>query len=350
MLPTLNRDGFKPPSIWLTASAFGEYRGCERQLVMDAYYRHGGMYSNFHLKFGSAFGAAAAGIAKEWNGSNDSDCYRAAWIGSLAFPVEAEVGYKNFGTLWRAILLWFKHWKVLYHEGWRYSSIEKLTLLRITYADGSGSAVTGGSSDLVIQNYKTGVRKILDFKAVGSNFFGAWEHDPQLIWYMLGDSLSTGHKNYAPPEYWTIVFKQPDADPLLEPFAVHPGSYTNAIVGNLALLHKLCVMPTLQGTLNEVLSRLVVNTHACKTGNFRCFRYAQCYESVPINWAEPREEYATVAAKLTESVSHPDLLDVTEGSLLALCIELEQATMPCAEVSAEGVSAFDEDFDDDLFA
>lgn len=345
MLPKLNREGFKPPKIWLTASALGEYRGCERQLVMDAYFRHGGMYNNWHTLFGSAFGAAASAIAHVWDGSNRLECIRAAWAASLPFPVEAEVGSKNIETLWRAIFAWFDQWKLMYNEGWRYHSSEKLRLIQIGFAD--GNATTGGSSDLILQHSLSGTRKLLDFKAVGSNFFGAWEHDPQLIWYMLADAIETGHTNYAPPEYWTFVFKDAEAPPILDVFQVHPGSYTNAIVGNLALIQKLCVRAGLDRLVDPLPEHvaalwrtLPVNTHACKTGNFKCFRYSQCYECIPINWAEPRASYHDEAAL-------PATLNVSDNWLIELCEALETSATGQAHPAAFDYVEFD---DDDLFS
>ena len=304
--PKLNRDGFKPPTIWLTASSLGSYNGCERCAIIDAYFRHNGMYDNWHTKFGSALGEACASVARTWNGCNRLEVVRAAWQGMLSYPAHAETGFKSVSTLWQAILLFIAQWENEYKEGWRFAGSEKLAILYIDYDD-DAIEPTGGAYDLLI--VRDGVYKVLDFKAVGSNYFYNWEYDPQIAWYTLLDSLyAETPRMYAAPEYWTFVFK--DDTPVLEMFVVKPTVFTQLIAGGAALLR------TISAKLDEYKpiapaadwaglpastfdasfwSRFSTNPSACVRGNFKCFNYAICHEGMPINWAPPREVYAAAS-------------------------------------------------------
>ena len=306
-------DGWTPPKVWLTASALGVSAFCPRNAIIDNYFNHNGMYDNWHAQFGTALGAACSAISEHWDGSNELETLRQAWIASLPFPAEASIGFKDLGSLWLTIYTFFRHWKMMYSDGWRFAGAEKQII-----ADLGDETYTGGSYDLKI--CKDNRCKIIDFKAVGSNYFYAWEYDPQVVWYTVLDALSErkdpyecdasigGSILYYPPEYWTFVFKSDGM--VLEIFDVRPSVFKTIFSGSIAFLvdnasssnHLYRLWPQDDQTyLDAVEYATPVNPAACMRGNFACFNFAVCHEDKPINWAPIRSSYADAHLRAIET-------------------------------------------------
>lgn len=344
--PLLNRPGFKAPHVWLTASVLGSGNGCARNSVLDAFFRHNGNYTNWHLQFGSTFGAAAAAIAIHWDGSNKIETMRHVLAQSLTYPVHAEVGFKSVRSMWKVLLMFFRQWQLMYDDGWRYHSSEVASLVEIQFDN--HSAKTGGAYDLCIQ--RDGILKLIDFKSVGSNYFYSWDYDTQLVWYMLTQACNTtGLKPiYAQPEYWTFVFKT--EDPVLEIYRVEPTVFTSVVAGDIATIGTLTSTiashsaayadPWSDDSMYKFWLRVPTASSSCKSGNFKCFNYSICHEGSTVNWADPRINYNSGGVPIASA---------TPEALMNIATDIANTWLPdCTTV--DGSMSLDDDFDMSLFS
>lgn len=288
MIKLNNKEEWTPSPHWLSATTVTKFMQCPRLGMIDSYWRHNGAYTSYHAEYGRAAGAALAAIVEHWEKGTFAR-QKAALAAALAnkeFPVDAEVGSKNWMSLWSSVIIFEDQWKKQHKEGWRFVSMETHRVLHVIDEDGQEVAHLSGSQDLLVCNINTKRYKVIDFKSIKTAFFYSFEYDMQTTRYMLMDAILHEDRTYEPPEFWVF---EVDVDKLqLTVFTTKHSCISNLLPGEPDAWETAMKY----GENNEVHPHEIPgNIHTCKHGNFPCFRHDICHEGMPINCSEPREEY-----------------------------------------------------------
>ena len=295
-------DKFQPPTkCWCSPSGLGVDTGCMRQLLIDSYFRHNGMYDSAHTKFGSALGAACATLVEHYSEPSWLRIAHAYDAARRFFKPSDEIPGKNWAKLWRCIHVFDQQWAFKHKERWRFHSSELKVTLEITETGFTNRLLTGSYDLKVVRNVGGQDQyKIIDFKAVSSAYFYSFDTDTQTPLYTLLDyisGLSKGVRNsYQSPEYYVFEVGRDDMKLDMTIVQVLPTVLSTSLVGSLAthrLASQYAAMLTQLVTQNPnavdtLWDSIPINASQCKRGTFKCFQYSVCHEGMPVNFDKPR--------------------------------------------------------------
>ena len=295
-------DKFQPPTkCWCSPSGLGVDTGCMRQLLINSFFRHDGMYESSHTKFGSALGAACAALVQHYDLPQWKRMAIAYDAARMFFQPADDFMGKTWSKLWRCMRLFDAQWAYKHKARWLFHSAEVKTTLKITEVGFSTRYLTGAYDLKVYRKVNNSVEyKIIDFKAVSSLYYYNYETDTQTPIYMLLDYIAGvakgDHRSYSLPEYCVFELGKDDIKLDMSITPVLPTVISTSLFGSLATHRLACQygsqlgMMVKQGSnsLNALWDSIPASISQCKRGAFKCFQYSVCHEGQPINFDVPR--------------------------------------------------------------
>ena len=282
---------WSPPDTFCSASVLVSGAQCLRLGLINGFYNPGG--STIHTEFGSALGEAAGCVAEYWEEGYDVYMWNALEA-CLKFDVTLSEGNKDWRSLWRALLMFKELWAHQYSQGWRFVTAEQARKITVVRPDGTTYHIAG-AQDLTLRNEHSGRYKVVDLKAVKTSYFYSWNHDIQVLVYNILDDLLDPEpdRQYARPEFW--VYETAGGVDSVDQFTVHvlEGSVIKTLIRSIpGLASTLCaeadklkaIGTSLEAIpqLEDTFDTLPANHKLCKSGNFRCFKYATCHDDTPL--------------------------------------------------------------------
>jgi hypothetical protein len=265
-----------------------EIRSCRRKGI----YNFTQSASNPHTKYGHAFGDAMATLFRQINSStserlSDEVALGRALVGVVPWLQEFGLeGFKGKGLDTLAFALKNVLFSVrAYAKNYTFDSTEHKTKIKFpfTYKGETLFAHWSGTYDVALRHRESGTLRVLDAKAINSQWGYSFETDPQILFYQFLLELQ-GKETSPDGEYWIHQIKGEQ----FEIVPVRPRVYSHFLVRHiehsieeakkLAIFARENYNTSTATELNRNIIEDVDGTlHECNKGGYSCYYTKPCF-------------------------------------------------------------------------